>query len=73
MRPHDEFPQVLRLYLMSAGVVGKKESEIIKRFKHRPQLEVIAELEALWADHKAQRFTIDSKTRVWRATDLANV
>jgi len=68
MRPHDELSQVLRLYLMSAGVVGKKEREIFRRFNHRPELEILAELEALWAEHKVQRFTIDKKTRVWRCT-----
>ena len=30
------------------------------------------ELEALWAEHKAQRFTV-GKIIMWRATDLANV
>jgi len=73
MRPHDELSQVLRLYLMSAGITGKKQNEIFRRFQHRPHLEILAELEALWAEHKLQRFTIDKKTVVWRATDLANV
>lgn len=72
MRPGDDFAQVLRLYLMSGGTTGKKENELVKRFHHRPKQEVIVELEALWAEHKAQRFTI-GKVRWWRATDQANV
>jgi hypothetical protein len=69
---HVEFSEVLRLYLLTAGILGKKEAEILRHFRHRPKTEIVMELEALWAEHKAQRFTI-GKFIIWRATDLANV
>lgn len=72
MKEHAEFHEVLRVYLLTAGILGKKESEILRNFRHRPKAEVVMELEALWAEHKAQRFTL-GKVIVWRATDLANV
>jgi hypothetical protein len=72
VRANDEFHEVLRLYMLTAGILGKKEHEIMRRFQHRPKTEVLMELEALWAEHKVQRFTL-GKVVVWRATDEANV
>jgi hypothetical protein len=72
VKEHAEFPEVLRSFLLTAGILGKREGEIVKRFHYRPKTEVLMELEALWAEHKAQRFTV-GKHIIWRATDLANV
>jgi hypothetical protein len=70
-RVQDEFSEVLRLYLITAGMLGKKENEIAKRFQHHPRTKVVMELEAMWAEKKVQRFTV-GRGRVWRATTLAN-
>jgi hypothetical protein len=72
MKEQAEFPELLRLYLVTSGILGRRESEITRRFHYRPKTEIIMELEALWAEHKVQRFTF-GKVVVWRATDLANV
>jgi hypothetical protein len=60
-------------YLMAAGTQGKREAEITHRFKYIPREDVIAELEALWEEEKVQRFTIDPRKTIWRATDKINV
>ena len=32
-----EFPEVLRLYLLTAGILGKKESEIVEAISLSPE------------------------------------
>jgi len=67
-----EFRDILCAYLMSNGTAGWRQIDIYDRFRHIPKEEIMLELEALWAEEKVQRFTVDPKTVVWRATDKMN-
>jgi hypothetical protein len=64
---------VLSAYLMKAGTMGRRENEIFHRLKYVPKEDVLMELEKLWAEEKVQRFTIDPRKTIWRATDKINV
>lgn len=59
-------------YLVTAGTVGRKKSEILSHFKNRVKaVQVNAELEALHVEDKVQKFTIPGGGRgltIWRAT-----
>lgn len=62
----------IRDMLIEAGTDGLKQNIIIKRFDHWIQAEeIIAELEALEAHLKVQRFRVGKRGRpatIWRAT-----
>ena len=65
----------LAKYLIAAGVVGRKQSEIISKFRNVGMAEMIEdELKALAAAGKVQRFKVPGQGRgskqatVWRAT-----
>jgi hypothetical protein len=69
----NNFKGQLISFLIAAGTQGKREAEITHRFKYLPKEDVIMELEELWEEEKVQRFTIDPKRTIWRATDKINV
>ena len=64
---------VLSAYLMSAGTLGHTEREIFKRFQYIPKDDLLIELHALWEKEMVQRFTLDPKRTIWRATEKLNV
>jgi uncharacterized protein (DUF433 family) len=64
---------VLSAYLIAAGTAGHTEKEIYARFRHLPKEDVITELHVMWELEMVQRFTLDPKRVVWRATDKLNV
>lgn len=64
---------VLSAYLMSAGTLGHTEREIFKRFQYIPKDDLLIELHVLWEKEMVQRFTLDPKRTIWRATEKLNV
>lgn len=72
MTAHD-IRAVLSAYLMSAGTQGHTEREIYKRFQYLPKEDLLTELHVLWEKEMVQRFTLDPKRVVWRATEKLNV
>jgi len=64
---------VLSAYLISAGTQGHTEKEIYRRFQYIPREDLITELHVLWEREMVQRFTLDPKRVVWRATEKLNV
>lgn len=64
---------VLSAYLMAAGTAGHTEAEIYRRFRNIPKEDVLTELLVMWEKEMVQRFTLDPKRVVWRATDKLNV
>lgn len=64
---------LLSAYLMSTGTAGHTQKEIMRRFQNVPREDIITELHVLWEQEKVQRFTLDPKTVIWRATDKLNV
>ena len=64
---------VLCAYLIPGGTSGRTQKEIMRRFHHIPREDIITELQVLWEQEMVQRFTLDPKTVVWRATEKLNV
>ena len=64
---------VVSAYLVAAGTAGRTEAEIYRRFRHVPKEDLITELLVMWEREMVQRFTLDPKRVVWRATDKLNV
>ncbi len=64
---------VLSAYLLSAGTLGHTEREIFKRFQYIPKDDLLIELHVLWEKEMVQRFTLDPKRTIWRATEKLNV
>jgi hypothetical protein len=64
---------VLSAYLIAAGTQGHTEREIYRRFQHLPKEDLLTELHVLWEREMVQRFTLDPKRVVWRATEKLNV
>lgn len=64
---------VLSAYLIASGTSGHTEKEILRRFQHIPKEDIITELHSLWQEEKVQRFTLDPKRVIWRATDYLNM
>lgn len=64
---------LLAAYLMASGTAGHTQKEIMRRFQHVPRDDIMTELHMMWEQEMVQRFTLDPKTTVWRATDKLNV
>lgn len=72
MTAHD-VRAVLSAYLISAGTLGHTEREIYRRFQYIPKEDLLTELHVMWEEEMVQRFTLDPKRTVWRATEKLNV
>jgi hypothetical protein len=64
---------VLSAYLVASGTAGHTEKEIMRRFQHIPKEDILMELHSMWEQEKVQRFTLDPKRVIWRATDYLNM
>lgn len=64
---------VLSAYLIASGTSGHTEKEILRRFQHIPKEDIMIELHVMWEQEKVQRFTLDPKRVIWRATDYLNM
>ena len=81
MEPYERGPSVsavdlravLSAYLIQAGTLGHTEREIFRRFQYIPKEDLLGELHVLWEREMVQRFTLDPKRIIWRATEKLNV
>jgi hypothetical protein len=64
---------VLSAFLIPSGTAGHTETEIFRRFAHVPKEDLTTELHIMWEEELVQRFTLDPKRVIWRATDKLNV
>jgi len=64
---------ILSAYLISAGTLGHTEREIFRRFQYLAKEDLLTELHVLWEREMVQRFTLDPKRIIWRATEKLNV
>jgi hypothetical protein len=64
---------VLSAYLIAAGTTGKQEKELLRRFSYIPREDILTELQVMWEREEVQKFTVDRKYVIWRATEKLNV
>lgn len=74
----EEWPQALQHFLVTAGTVGRKQSEISTFLRNRASAaEYETLLESWWAERKVDQYKVTPESgrggrsiKIWRATTL---